>query len=157
MEGCPQKLGICLRVGTTKPKKPNSAVRKIAKVRLASGLDVRAVIPGSGFEIAEHNTVALRAGRARDIPGVHYRLVRGMADLGPPNGFHRHNRRSKFGQPNWIYLLRNEANEIETVIAHLRTRRQALQEELGLPVTWGRSMASPMPPGMRLWSDEDPQ
>lgn len=97
MEGCPQKTGICLKVGTTKPKKPNSAIRKIAKVRLPTGHNVRAVIPGSGFDLMEHNTVLVRAGRVRDIPGVHYRLVRNKYDLGPPHGFARQQRRSKFG------------------------------------------------------------
>lgn len=136
MNGCPQKLGICLRVGTTKPKKPNSAIRKIAKVRLASGYDVRAVIPGSGIDLVEHNTVLLRAGRARDIPGVHYKLIRNKHDLAPPHAFPRHQRRSKFGVSNWVYLVKNPAGKTHAVICALRSRRHQFQQEHGLAPTW---------------------
>ena len=138
MEGCPQKLGICLRVGTTKPKKPNSAVRKIAKIRLASGYNVRAVIPGSGHDLAEHNTVVLQAGRARDIPGVHYRLVRGVADLASPDGFVRQNRRSKFGCPNLLYFVRSQEHELLQIVSRLRSARHAGLIEAGLPLDWSR-------------------
>jgi small subunit ribosomal protein S12 len=138
MEGCPQKMGICLKVGTTKPKKPNSAVRKIAKVRLPTGHNVRAVIPGAGFDLMEHNTVLLRAGRVRDIPGVHYRLIRNKYDLGPPHGFQRQNRRSKFGVVNWVYLIRTPTGEPLQVVSSLRSRRQMAQSEWGLPLTWER-------------------
>ena len=135
MAGCPQRQGICLKVGTTKPKKPNSAVRKIAKVRLPSGHNVRAVIPGAGFDLMEHNTVLLRAGRARDIPGVHYKLIRNKLDLGPPHAFQRQNRRSKFGVINWVYLIRTPTGEPLQVVSALRSRREMAQAEWGLPLT----------------------
>jgi len=136
IEGSPHKAGVCLFVGTTKPKKPNSAIRKIAKVRLASGFNVRAVIPGSGFDLQEHNTVLLRAGRARDIPGIHYKLVRNQLDLDPPTGFFRQQRRSKFGVANWAYLFRTPGGEPLRVVCSLRSVRHQLQSEWGLPLTW---------------------
>ena len=136
MGGAPQRAGICLRVGTTKPKKPNSAIRKIAKVNLATGYNVRAVIPGSGFDLQEHNTVLLRAGRARDIPGVHYKLIRNKLDLDPPSGFQRQSRRSKFGVLNWAYVFRTPAGEPLKVACSLRARRHVMQGEWGLPLTW---------------------
>lgn len=134
MEGCPQKMGICLKVGTTKPKKPNSAVRKIAKVHLPTGHNIRAVIPGAGFDLMEHNTVLVRAGRVRDIPGVHYRLIRNKYDLGPPLVV-RHQRRSKFGVVNWVYLIRKPTGEPLQVVSRLRSRREMAQSEWGLPHT----------------------
>lgn len=137
MEGRPQRTGICLRVGTTKPKKPNSAIRKVAKVSLPGGVAVRAVIPGAGFDISEHSTVVVRAGRARDIPGIHYRLVRSRADLGPPTGFERHNRRSKFGVPNWVYIIRDVDGLVTQVVSQSQRLRQRTQTELNLPLTWG--------------------
>ena len=136
MLGCPQKLGICLRVGTVPPKKPNSAIRKIAKIRLASGRDVRAVIPGSGIDLVEHNTVLLRAGRARDIPGVHYKLIRNKHDLGPPFAFPRQQRRSKFGVANWVYLVKTPTGKPHAVVCALRSRRHLFQREHGLTPTW---------------------
>jgi len=132
----PARAGVIIRVGTTKPKKPNSAVRKIAKVTFGDGRSVRAVIPGSGHDLQEHNTVLVRAGRVRDIPGVHYRLVRHVLDFDPPTGFRRQRRRSKFGVVNWAYLFRNEANEPARVVCRLRTRRNSLESEWSLPPTW---------------------
>lgn len=130
-------MGVCIRVGTTKPKKPNSAIRKIAKVRLASGYNVRAVIPGSGFELAEHNTVLLRAGRARDIPGIHYKLIRNKYDLNPPTGFQRHQRRSKFGVSNWVYVIRQSGSgDPVRIVSRLVSRRHTFQSEYGMPKTW---------------------
>jgi len=150
MEGCPQKTGICLRVGTTKPKKPNSAIRKIAKVRLYTGYNVRAVIPGSGFQLQEHNTVLVRAGRVRDIPGIHYRLIRNKLDLGPPLTFQRQQRRSKFGVTNWVYLIRTPTGEPWSVVSRVRSKRQYHEAEWGLPVTWkkttGRIQNQNVPP-----------
>lgn len=135
--GNPARAGVCLFVGTTKPKKPNSAIRKIAKVRLSTGYNVRAVIPGSGFDLQEHNTVLLRAGRARDIPGIHYKLIRNQLDLDPPTGFQRQQRRSKFGVANWAYLFRTPGGEPLKVVCSLRSVRHSLQQEWGLPRTWG--------------------
>lgn len=133
----PQKSAVVVRVGTTKPKKPNSAVRKIAKVVLAGGRAVRAVIPGSGHDLQEHNTVLVRAGRVRDVPGVHYRLVRNKLDLDPPSGFRRQRRRSKFGVTNWAYVFRDPGGTATSITCRLRSRRQSLQAEWSLPVTWG--------------------
>lgn len=137
IQGNPARAGVCLFVGTTKPKKPNSAIRKIAKVRLSTGYNVRAVIPGSGFDLQEHNTVLLRAGRARDIPGIHYKLIRNKLDLDSPTGFQRQQRRSKFGVANWAYLFRTPEGEPLRVVCSLRSVRHSLQQEWGLPRTWG--------------------
>lgn len=136
MTGCPQRSGICIRVGTTKPKKPNSAIRKIAKVNLPTGYNVRAVIPGAGFDLQEHNTVLLRAGRARDIPGVHYKLIRNKLDLDPPTAFRRNSRRSKFGVASWAYVFRTPGGEPLKVVCALRSRRHHMQGEWRLPLTW---------------------
>ena len=99
LEGCPQKRGICVKVGTTKPKKPNSAVRKIAKVRLSTGKYVRAAISGQGFILLEHSIVIVKANRVRDIPGVHYRLIRGLRDFVTSERTPRENKRSKHAVP----------------------------------------------------------
>lgn len=135
---CPQRIGVCIRVGTTKPKKPNSAVRKIAKIALRDGFKVRAVIPGSGHALAEYNSVWLQAGRARDIPGIHYRLIRGKGDLGIPSKFIRQQRRSKFSIPNWTLRVIDPEDDRKTLFFgnRLRSARHALEEEAGLPKTW---------------------
>ena len=80
LKGCPQRRGVCLRVTVTTPKKPNSALRKIARVRLTSGVDVTAYIPGIGHNLQEHSVVLVRAGRVKDLPGVRYRVIRGVLD-----------------------------------------------------------------------------
>jgi len=138
MEGCPQKTGICLRVGTTKPKKPNSAIRKIAKISLPNGYKVRAVIPGSGHSLMEYNSVWLQAGRSRDIPGIHYRLIRGKGDLGLPTGFIRHNRRSKFSIPNWTFRILDKHDDRKVLFIgnKIRSVRHMVEREYGLPLTW---------------------
>jgi len=79
-EGSPQKRGVCLQVKTTTPKKPNSALRKVAKVRLTNGIEVTAYIPGEGHELQEHSVVLLRGGRVPDLPGVRYHIIRGALD-----------------------------------------------------------------------------
>jgi small subunit ribosomal protein S12 len=79
-EGSPQKRGVCLQVKTTTPKKPNSALRKVAKVRLTNGMEVTAYIPGEGHELQEHSVVLIRGGRVPDLPGVRYHIVRGALD-----------------------------------------------------------------------------
>ena len=81
MQGCPQKRGVCLQVKTMTPKKPNSALRKIARVRLSSGTEVTAYIPGEGHNLQEHSIVLVRGGRVRDLPGVRYHIVRGRPRL----------------------------------------------------------------------------
>lgn len=80
LEGNPQKRGVCLTVTTTTPKKPNSALRKIAKVRLSNGEEVTAYIPGEGHNLQEHSVVLIRGGRVRDLPGVRYHIIRGTLD-----------------------------------------------------------------------------
>src|SRR5690349_25104793 len=80
MQGCPQKRGVCIRVYTTTPKKPNSALRKVARVRLTNGIEVTAYIPGVGHNLQEHSVVLIRGGRAKDLPGVRYHVVRGTLD-----------------------------------------------------------------------------
>jgi len=95
LQRCPQRRGICTRVYTTTPKKPNSALRKVARVRLSSGFEVTAYIPGIGHNIQEHSVVLVRGGRVKDIPGVRYHIVRGALDtLGVKD---RHRSRSKYG------------------------------------------------------------
>jgi small subunit ribosomal protein S12 len=82
MVNCPQRRGVCTRVYTTTPKKPNSALRKVARVRLTSGFEVTAYIPGIGHNIQEHSVVLVRGGRVKDLPGVRYHIVRGSLDVG---------------------------------------------------------------------------
>ncbi|MDI6815462.1 MAG: 30S ribosomal protein S12 [Dehalococcoidales bacterium] len=94
-KGSPQKRGVCLQVKTTTPKKPNSALRKIARVRLTNGLEVTAYIPGEGHELQEHSVVLIRGGRVKDLPGVRYHIIRGALDAsGVAN---RRQGRSKYG------------------------------------------------------------
>jgi small subunit ribosomal protein S12 len=95
LEHCPQKLGVCLRVYTTTPKKPNSGIRKVAKIRLNNNRNLIAHIPGMGHNLQEHSCVLVRGGRVRDIPGVQYRVIRGLHDCRPVNG--RITARSKYG------------------------------------------------------------
>ena len=80
MEGCPQKRGVCLTVTTTTPKKPNSAVRKIARVRVVNGMEGTIYIPGIGHNLQEHSVVLIRGGRVKDLPGVRYHIIRGTLD-----------------------------------------------------------------------------
>jgi small subunit ribosomal protein S12 len=80
LRGCPQKRGVCLRVTTQTPKKPNSALRKVARVRLTNGVEVTAYIPGEGHNLQEHSIVMVRGGRVRDLPAVRYHIVRGILD-----------------------------------------------------------------------------
>ena len=95
LKKCPQKKGICFRVYTTTPRKPNSAMRKVAKVRLTNGYEVTAYIPGEGHNLQEHSTVLLRGGKVKDLPGVRYHIVRGTLDTeGVKN---RRKSRSKYG------------------------------------------------------------
>ena len=95
MQSCPQKRGVCTRVYTTTPKKPNSAMRKVARVRLTNGIEVNAYIPGEGHNLQEHSIVLVRGGRVKDLPGVRYHIVRGALDTAGVEG--RLQRRSKYG------------------------------------------------------------
>jgi small subunit ribosomal protein S12 len=95
MQACPQKRGVCIRVYTTTPKKPNSALRKVARVRLTNGLEVTSYIPGVGHNLQEHSIVMIRGGRVKDLPGIRYHIVRGTLDTaGVAN---RKQSRSKYG------------------------------------------------------------
>lgn len=95
LAACPQRRGVCTRVYTTTPKKPNSAMRKVARVRLTNGKEVNAYIPGEGHNLQEHSIVLVRGGRVKDLPGVRYHLVRGALDSAGVDG--RTQRRSKYG------------------------------------------------------------
>jgi small subunit ribosomal protein S12 len=95
MEQNPQKRGVCTRVYTTTPKKPNSALRKVARVRLTNGFEVTAYIPGEGHNLQEHSIVLIRGGRVKDLPGVRYHIVRGTLDAAGVND--RKQSRSKYG------------------------------------------------------------
>tara|TARA_B100000929_G_C15379253_1_gene377243 strand:- start:203 stop:583 length:381 start_codon:yes stop_codon:yes gene_type:complete len=95
LNSCPQKRGVCTRVYTTTPKKPNSAMRKVARVRLTNGKEVNAYIPGEGHNLQEHSVVLIRGGRVKDLPGVRYHVIRGTMDTAGVND--RLQRRSKYG------------------------------------------------------------
>ena len=95
LDACPQRRGVCVRVYTTTPKKPNSAMRKVARVRLTNGKEVNAYIPGEGHNLQEHSIVLIRGGRVKDLPGVRYHLVRGTLEAAGVNG--RLQGRSKYG------------------------------------------------------------
>jgi small subunit ribosomal protein S12 len=95
LTGCPQRRGVCIRVFTATPKKPNSALRKVARVRLTNGREVNAYIPGVGHALQEHSVVLVRGGRVKDLPGVRYHIVRGTLDSTGVTD--RHQSRSKYG------------------------------------------------------------
>ena len=95
LKGCPQKRGVCTRVYTTTPKKPNSALRKVARVRLTNGMEVTSYIPGEGHNLQEHSVVLIRGGRVKDLPGVRYHIVRGTLDAVGVSD--RRQGRSKYG------------------------------------------------------------
>lgn len=95
LDSCPQRRGVCTKVYTTTPKKPNSALRKVAKVRLTNKVEVIAYIPGEGHNLQEHSIVLVRGGRVKDLPGVRYHIVRGALDTAGVDG--RKQRRSKYG------------------------------------------------------------
>lgn len=95
LQNCPFKRGVCLRVFTTTPKKPNSALRKVARVRLSSGLEITAYIPGEGHNLQEHSVVLVRGGRVKDLPGIRYHIVRGALETTGVDG--RRKSRSKYG------------------------------------------------------------
>jgi len=97
LQGCPQKRGVCVRVYTVTPKKPNSALRKVARVRLTNGIEITAYIPGIGHNLQEHSVVLVRGGRVRDLPGVRYKIIRGALDAAGVQN--RRKSRSKYGTP----------------------------------------------------------
>ena len=95
LKSCPQRRGVCTRVYTTTPKKPNSAIRKVVRVRLTSGFEITASIPGIGHNLQEHSAVLIRGGRVKDLPGVRYKIIRGKLDTSGVKG--RAKSRSKYG------------------------------------------------------------
>jgi len=95
LQECPQRRGVCTRVYTTTPKKPNSALRKVARVRLSNAMEVTAYIPGEGHNLQEHSVVMIRGGRVKDLPGVRYHIIRGTLDTAGVSA--RRQRRSKYG------------------------------------------------------------
>jgi small subunit ribosomal protein S12 len=95
LDSCPQRRGVCTRVYTTTPKKPNSAMRKVARVKLTNGKEVNAYIPGEGHNLQEHSIVMIRGGRVKDLPGVRYHIIRGALDTAGVDA--RKQRRSKYG------------------------------------------------------------
>ncbi|MDX8414361.1 MAG: 30S ribosomal protein S12 [Mariprofundales bacterium] len=95
LQACPQRRGVCTRVYTTTPKKPNSALRKVARVRLTNGFEVTAYIPGEGHRLQEHSVVLIRGGRVKDLPGVRYHILRGVLDASGVES--RKQARSKYG------------------------------------------------------------
>lgn len=95
LQGCPQKRGVCTRVYTVTPKKPNSALRKVARVRLTNGIEVTSYIPGVGHNLQEHSVVLIRGGRVKDLPGIRYHIIRGTLDAAGVEG--RRQSRSKYG------------------------------------------------------------
>ena len=95
LQNCPQKRGVCTRVYTVTPKKPNSALRKVARVRLTSGIEVTAYMPGIGHNLQEHSVVLIRGGRVKDLPGIRYHIIRGTLDAAGVEG--RRQARSKYG------------------------------------------------------------
>ncbi len=95
LRACPQRRGVCIRVYTTTPKKPNSAIRKVARVRLTSGFEITAYIPGIGHNLQEHSVVLVRGGRVKDLPGVRYKIIRGTLDTISVS--ERSQSRSKYG------------------------------------------------------------
>ena len=105
-KGSPQKRGVCVQVKTTTPKKPNSALRKIARVRLSNGIEVTAYIPGEGHELQEHSVVLIRGGRVKDLPGVRYHIIRGALDASGVEN--RRQGRSKYGSKRTVGLAETE-------------------------------------------------
>ena len=95
LKGCPQKRGVCIRVYTSTPKKPNSALRKVARVRLTNGIEVTSYIPGIGHNLQEHSVVLIRGGRVKDLPGIRYHIIRGTLDSSGVEN--RRRSRSKYG------------------------------------------------------------
>ena len=111
LDSCPQRRGVCTRVYTTTPKKPNSAMRKVARVRLTNGKEVNVYIPGEGHNLQEHSIVLIRGGRVKDLPGVRYHMVRGALDTLGVDDITQS--RSKYGTKRPKILLRNEKSSIK--------------------------------------------
>ena len=122
LSSCPQKRGVCTRVYTTTPKKPNSALRKVARVKLTNGQEVSAYIPGEGHNLQEHSVVLLRGGRVKDLPGVRYHILRGTLDTQGVSA--RKQRRSLYGakKPKEILCLEEEQQKKELYFLIISSR-----------------------------------
>ena len=121
LDSCPQRRGVCTRVYTTTPKKPNSAMRKVARVRLTNGKEVNAYIPGEGHNLQEHSIVLIRGGRVKDLPGVRYHIIRGALDTSGVAG--RNQRRSQNMVPNALNQDRlQQPVKVEKVRHQLKKR-----------------------------------
>ena len=135
LQGCPQKRGVCTRVYTQTPKKPNSALRKVARVRLTNGIEVKTYIPGVGHNLQEHSIVLIRGGRVKDLPGVRYHVVRGTLDAVGVAG--RKQSRSKYGAKRpkayrfsvETQLATSRGREREDVASNVSTLEQECQEK----------------------------
>lgn len=113
LSSCPQKRGVCIRVYTTTPKKPNSALRKVARVRLTTGKEVNAYIGGEGHNLQEHSIVLVRGGRVKDLPGVRYHIVRGALDTAGVKD--RTQRRSKYGTKKPKSVVKTSSKNIKSI------------------------------------------
>src|ERR687887_323987 len=111
LQGCPQKRGVCTRVYTTTPKKPNSALRKVARVRLTNGIEVTSYIPGVGHNLQEHSVVLIRGGRVKDLPGVRYKIIRAALDTSGVND--RRQRRARTLAVRWLVTFARQRREKE--------------------------------------------
>ncbi len=123
----PFKRGVCLKVYTVPPKKPNSALRKVARIRLTNGMEVTAYIPGEGHELQEHSVVLLRGGRVKDLPGVRYHIVRGVLDATGVEG--RKNKRSKYGTKKGEVVTKKEAPAKEEEVKEEAPKEEVKSEE----------------------------
>jgi small subunit ribosomal protein S12 len=134
MQACPQKRGVCTRVYTTTPKKPNSALRKVAKVRLTNGFEVVSYIPGEGHNLQEHSVVMIRGGRVKDLPGVRYHIIRGVLDTqgvvqAPPAPFEVRRQASEVRDRGTSgRRVRNMSQAIRRHVAHRKARDQSGSE-----------------------------
>src|SRR2546427_476330 len=127
MQACPQKRGVCIRVYTTTPKKPNSALRKVARVRLTNGLEVTSYIPGVGHNLQEHSIVMIRGGRVKDLPGIRYHIIRGTLDTAGAAG--RKQSRSTYQVPVEVRPDRRTSLAMRWVIGAARRRAERSMAE----------------------------
>jgi small subunit ribosomal protein S12 len=147
LKSCPQKRGVCVRVYTTTPKKPNSALRKVCRVRLTNGMEVTSYIPGEGHNLQEHSSVLIRGGRVKDLPGVRYHVVRGTLDasgaIGPSstNKANRNRSRSKYGVKRPKSLPANTSTETdrEPCLAAEKYRSAASRPTPSSRTSWSAS------------------
>src|SRR6202142_1450422 len=138
LKQCPQKRGVCTRVYTTTPKKPNSALRKVARVRLTNGMEVTSYIPGEGHNLQEHSVVLIRGGRVKDLPGVRYHIIRGTLDTSGVTN--RRQGRSKYGakRPNKAPHTRNPPGITRKYHERVKFRSASRSRIRSLPISRSR-------------------